>query len=246
MLRWLTIGLFCYANAFANNLIQIQGGTYTPLFGKERSVQVPMFYMDEHAVTNQDYADFVKKNPHWRKGKAPAIFVDSDYLKQWSSDQSVGNRALEKSPVVHVSWFSAKAYCESKGEQLPTIAQWEYVSQFGPAHQTKDVESVILEWYSKPTPAVLPHVRSTFKNKFGVWDVHGLIWEWTRDFNTTFVTGESRADASLEKSMFCGSGATGSPNPSDYAGFMRFGFRSSLKGNYTIGNLGFRCVKEKK
>lgn len=63
-------------------------------------------------------------------------------------------------------------------------------------------------------------------------------------FNTAFVTGESRGDTALEKSMFCGSGAVGAADPSDYAAFMRFGFRSSLKGNFTVANLGFRCVKE--
>ena len=92
---------------------------------------------------------------------------------------------------------------------------------------------------------IIGHALNLTQNQFGVWDVHGLIWEWTEDFNSAFVTGESRGDSALEKSMFCGSGAVGSTNPSDYAAFMRFGFRSSLKGNYTVGNLGFRCVKEK-
>lgn len=242
---WFVISVLLCTSALAANMVKVGGGTFPPLFGKGKRVEVGSFEIDEHAVTNADYSIFLKSNPNWNKGKAPSLFVDKDYLKHWGREDRVGDIKLEKSPVVNVSWFSAKAYCEAQGKRLPMIEEWEYLAQFGPADDSRDVKTVILEWYSKPTPAILPNIKSTFKNKFGVWDVHGLVWEWTEDFNTAFVTGESRGDSSLEKSMFCGAGASGSSNPSDYAAFMRFGFRSSLKGNYTVGNLGFRCVKEK-
>lgn len=225
-------------------MVRVPGGKYKPLFGKGKEVEVGSFFIDETAVTNRNFSNFVQNSTQWRRGIALALFVETDYLKHWSTNEQVGNKTLEQSPVVNVSWFAAKAYCESKGEKLPSVDEWEYLAQFGPINNSRNVKDVILEWYSKPTPAVLPNVKSTFKNQFGVWDVHGLIWEWTDDFNSAFVTGESRGDSSLEKSMFCGAGAAGSANPSDYAAFMRFGFRSSLKGNYTVGNLGFRCVKE--
>jgi sulfatase modifying factor 1 len=245
MRMWLGILLMPFV-AQANEMVLVKGGNYVPLFAKGEPATVSSFWIDETAVRNQDFSGFVKKNPNWEKGKAPILFADSDYLKHWASSSDVGEKTLQKSPVIHVSWFAAKAYCESQGKRLPKIDEWEYLAQFGPADQSQDVKSVILSWYAKPTPVKLPNVKSTFKNKFNVWDVHGLIWEWTEDFNTAFVTGESRGDSSLEKSMFCGAGATGSADPSDYASFMRFGFRSSLKGNYTVGNLGFRCVKGKK
>jgi sulfatase modifying factor 1 len=245
MLKWVSI-LLLVSSAHAGEMKLVKGGNYVPLFGKGKDVEVKSFYIDERAVTNSDYSSFVKKNSKWKKGNAASLFVDQDYLKNWSAAEQIGNKKLEQSPVVHVSWFAAKAYCEFMGKRLPLIEEWEYLAQFGPEDESKDVKSVILEWYSKPTPSVLPNVKSTFKNKFGVWDVHGLIWEWTEDFNTSFVTGESRGDSSLDKSMFCGAGVAGSSNPSDYAAFMRFGFRSSLKGNYTVGNLGFRCAKGEK
>ena len=107
-----------------------------------------------------------------------------------------------------------------------------------------DVRQVILDWYSIPTPHVLPPVRSGYKNANGVFSLHGLIWEWTLDFNSAMVTGESRADGSLDKSLFCGAGSASAADKSDYAAFLRFGFRSSLKARYAVNNLGFRCVKE--
>ena len=68
--------------------------------------------------------------------------------------------------------------------------------------------------------------------------------EWVEDFNSALVTGESRGDTALERSMYCGSGALGAANPSDYAGFMRQAFRSGLHAQYTIRNLGFRCAAD--
>jgi sulfatase modifying factor 1 len=244
---WLaSIIIMLGANGFASEMKKVEGGMYAPLFGKGKNVSVGAFWVDPLPVTNAEYAGFVKANPNWKKGNAPALFVDADYLKHWATGDQVGNPKLERSPVVNVSWFAAGAYCESRGKRLPTVEEWEYLAQFGPIDESRDVKTVILEWYSKPTPKMLPSVQSTFKNKFGVWDMHGLVWEWTQDFNTAFVTGESRGDSALEKSMFCGAGAAGAADPSDYAAFMRFGFRSSLKGNYTVGNLGFRCAKGEK
>jgi len=56
------------------------------------------------------------------------------------------------------------------------------------------------------------------------------------------VTGESRADASLERSLYCGSGAAGATDFEDYGAFMRYAFRSSLEARYNVANLGFRGV----
>jgi formylglycine-generating enzyme required for sulfatase activity len=77
---------------------------------------------------------------------------------------------------------------------------------------------------------------------YGISDLHGLVWEWTLDFNSSLVTGESRGDGSLERSLYCGSGAAGAADFEDYAALMRYAFRSSLEARYAVGNLGFRGV----
>lgn len=232
-------------------MIRIPSGSYKPLLNKGKSVLVPEFEIQDTAVTNEDFLQFLKKNSSWERGTVKKLFADSDYLSHWKNKNELGPLALAKAPVTLVSWYAANAYCESLGARLPTVDEWEYIAQFGPVGSEKaeksdqEVKAIILEWYSRTSPQVLPEVKTTFANKWKVWDVHGLIWEWSYDFNTTFVTGESRGDSALEKSMFCGSGSVGAADPSDYAAFMRFGFRSSLKANYTVGNLGFRCAKGK-
>jgi sulfatase modifying factor 1 len=46
------------------------------------------------------------------------------------------------------------------------------------------------------------------------------------------------------RNLFCGSGALGASSFDDYAAFMRYAFRSSLKAHYTVPNLGFRCAQD--
>jgi formylglycine-generating enzyme required for sulfatase activity len=75
--------------------------------------------------------------------------------------------------------------------------------------------------------------------------MHGLVWEWTADFNSIFLSGESRKDKDTDKNLFCGSASINATDLMNYAAFMRYAFRGSLKASYTTKNLGFRCAKNK-
>jgi len=85
-----------------------------------------------------------------------------------------------------------------------------------------------------PTTDEWEYVRT---NGFGVAGMDSLVWEWTLDFN-----GESTDDD--ERSSFCGKGSEGGLDQADSARYMRYAFRSSLRADYAIRDLGFRCVKE--
>jgi formylglycine-generating enzyme required for sulfatase activity len=128
------------------------------------------------------------------------------------------------------------------------LAEWEYAAAASETaaygRDEPDYNRRILDWYSKKTPEVLPPVGTLPANHYGVRDLHGLVWEWVDDFNTALVTGESRGDAGLDRNLFCGSGSIGAADPSDYAAFMRFAFRSSLEASYGVNNLGFRCAAD--
>lgn len=222
--------------------VEIEGGVFTPLYGSaKKPVTVDTFSMDVAPVTNAEFLEFVTAHPKWRKGAVSPLFAETEYLRHWQSPSELGPNALPDGPVVNVSWFAAKAFCAAQDMRLPTVNEWEYVASR--PIPGADVRQVILEWYSVLTPEILPSVNSGFRNASGVLSLHGLIWEWTLDFNSAMVTGESRADGSLDKSLFCGAGAANAADKSDYAAFLRFGFRSSLKAKYTVNNLGFRCVK---
>ena len=89
-------------------------------------------------------------------------------------------------------------------------------------------------------------IGSTFKNYWKVYDLHGLVWEWTLDFNSVLITGESRKDVDKDSNLFCGSAAVNATDLMNYAAFMRYAIRGSLKAKYSMKNLGFRCVQDLK
>ena len=230
-------------------MMNIKGGYYLPLYSLDtQTIVVKPFLMDKYPVTNADFKKFILTNPTWGKNKIKSIYADSNYLYHWYSDTTFDSR-LNRSPVVNISWFAAKKYCECQGKRLPTVAEWELAAQASEtkANASKDYKfnQWILNWVSKPNPKVLPSVGSTFKNFYGVWDMHGLVWEWTYDFNSALTTGESRGNGGLDNTFFCGGGSFASKDINNYAAFMRFASRSSVKAKYTVPNLGFRCVKDK-
>jgi len=234
-----TMAVFFAAHITSAGMISIPSGVYTNLFKNEGVVEVAPFDLDEFPVTNAEFLRFVQDHPEWQRSNIKRVFADSPYLSHWSSDLDPGQNAPPDSPVVQVSWFAARAFAASHGKRLPTLAEWEWAARADEANNV----AYILAWYGKPVRGPLPSVGSTFRNRRGLWDMHGLIWEWVDDFNTALVTGESRADVGLERDLFCGSGALGVSSFDDYAAFMRYAFRSSLKADYTVPNLGFRCAR---
>jgi len=151
--------------------------------------------------------------------------------------------ALPDAPVTRVSWFAASAYCQSRGKDLPTVEQWERAAAGG-GKDPAATRDRILEWYGRPASDSLAEVGRGAPNAYGVHDMHGLIWEWTLDFNSAMVSTESRDPGARDDPLFCGSGSLGAADPSDYATFMRYAMRNSLRASYTTGTLGFRCARE--
>ncbi|HEY9343204.1 MAG TPA: formylglycine-generating enzyme family protein [Hanamia sp.] len=232
-------------------MITVPSGNYKPFFvtKSDKPIHVAAFKMDETAVTNLEYLEFVKANPQWRRSKVNRLFADANYLKYWESDLSIGasNKNIYNSPVVYVSWFAAQAYSKWKNKKLPTIAEWELAGNAAPkSTKYSSLTDYILNWYSKPNPPFLPNTKSTYQNVYGLYDMHGLIWEWTFNFNSFIGSTDTRGNNQVDLKNFCAAGAVNVSNKSDYAGFLRFSYRGSLKGNFCIANLGFRCAKDLK
>ena len=245
---WMMLSFVINTNS-QSNMVSIKGGTYIPLYGRD-SLQVTIqdFDMDVYPVTNQEYLDFVIEYPKWKKSNVIKLFADDSYLIDWTSDTTIGKNQSSKAAITNISWFAAKAYCDCQDMRLPTIDEWEYVAMANEdlpdARQLKTYNEYILSWYEKPK-TFNNEIGSTFKNYWGIYDLHGLVWEWTLDFNSVLVSGESRKDVDNDSDLFCGSAAIGATDLMNYAAFMRYAIRGSVKAKYTMRNLGFRCVKDK-
>lgn len=228
----------------------VPAGLYRPLFVEGAAdagfaapppVEVPAFLLDVRQVTVDEYLAFVRKFPEWRRSKAPRVFVDKSYLASWADDLTPppGSGAW---PVTEVSWFAARAFCKARGARLPTTAEWERAAEEeGAAREALNAR--ILAWYAEPTQATRRAAGSGPANRFGVRDLHALVWEWVLDFNEALIGGDVRDEKGNEVKLFCGGGAAKAQDPNNYAAFMRFAFRSSLNASYTVRTLGFRCAR---
>ena len=231
-------------------MVLVRGGIHRPLYrspGEPGAVPVGAFYLDAHAVTNAQYLAFVRANPDWRRSRVRPLFADDGYLRHWTGDLAF-DAALADAPVVNVSWFAARAYARWAGKRLPTTAEWEYAASASETRADGRTEAGftrrILAWYSRPRPNPLPPVRSTYRNVWGAWDLHGLVWEWVEDFNAALVTADSRSSRAADARVFCSGAAVGAADFGDYAAFLRYAYRGGLEANYTTPNLGFRCAAD--
>lgn len=239
---------FMYAQE--TKMVSIQEGSFVPLYGdlSKKPVTVKSFFIDVYPVTNTQYLSFIKEHPEFSKSKIKGLFADKSYLSYWKNDSDFGN-TNPKAPVTSISWFAAKKYCECQGKRLPTMDEWEYVAMADEkridARTKAEFNKYILSWYEKSKTYENP-IGQTFKNYWGVYDIHGLVWEWTADFNSILLSGESRKDKSADKNLFCGAASVNATDLMNYAAFMRYAFRGSLKAQYSTRNLGFRCASTTK
>lgn len=228
-------------SAHAVEMANIPGGSYRPLYLKKDTpmISVKPFQIDKTPVTNAEFAQFVKANPKWQRGNVSVKQAESNYLKQW--DKNGPKAADANKPVTNVSWFAAHAYCAAQGKRLPTNDEWEFVGLASELQANGSNEPsynrTILSWYENGSKG-LKNIRQNKPNFYGVYDMHGLIWEWTSDFNSSQITS-----GTLKAADFCGSGAVNSSDPSNYAAFLRYGIRTSLQPNFVLHNMGFRCAK---
>lgn len=230
-------------NYKGDEMVKISDGYYKQFLRKNKndSIKINSFCIDKYAVTNKDFLEFVKANPEWSRSKIKRAFADEAYLKHWISDFEINrsNYKLDNCPVVNISWFAAQAYCKWKGKRLPSLNEWEFVAASEPINTNKEIKEIILDWYSKPNNNASYPIATSYENAMGVFDMHGLIWEWVNDFKTL---QQSTDEQENEIKLFCG--PIGSGDPTDYASYMRLAFRNSLKASYTSATLGFRAAKD--
>jgi len=194
------------------------------------------FYMQTTEVTQGQWKAVMGTEP-WK---------DEDYIKEGANY-----------PAMYVSWNDAVAYCkklsgkEGKTYRLPTEAQWEYACRAG----TKTTwsfgnnENALgdYSWYEKNAFSAgeqyAHQVGLKKPNAFGLYDMHGNVWEWCYDY--------------YDRNYYKESPTTDPPGPASgsqrvlrggswlfYTRDSRSAYRSRDGADLRYYNFGFRLVRE--
>ena len=127
------------------------------------------FFLGKYPVTNEEYARFLEEKGH-------------DEPAEWSERRF--NQPQQ--PVVGVSWDDAQAFCQWAQCRLPTEAEWEYAYRAGTttAFSFGDDESELTKfaWYDKNSKTQSQTVGSKKPNPWGLYDMHGNVYEWCQDW----------------------------------------------------------------
>ena len=155
------------------------------------------FYMGKYEVTIGEYLKYCRETnrnwPEWLEvGSTYHIRSGGNaFYKPFVSDSEQDRR-----PIVGVSWNDAVAYCEwlsrKTGEtyRLPSEAEWEYACRAGTTGEyAGNLDEV--GWYSGNSDGKTHSVGQKSPNGWGLYDMHGNVWEWCQDWYEEGYYGKS-------------------------------------------------------
>jgi len=108
-------------------------------------------------------------------------------------DTNPSNFKGDNNPVEQVNWSDAMEFCKKLSQKeigrtytLPTEAQWEYACRAGTStvFSFGNSESSLGDyaWYKSNSNDKTHPVGQKRPNDFGLYDMHGNVWEWCRDW----------------------------------------------------------------
>ncbi|MFH1137957.1 MAG: SUMF1/EgtB/PvdO family nonheme iron enzyme, partial [Pseudomonadota bacterium] len=226
-----------FTNSIGQKFVLIPAGTFT--MGSPESESFRRDNERQHRVTISQafYMQTTEVTQgQWRSvlGNNPAAF------------SSCGDDC----PVESVSWEDAQAFIRSLNAKegvgkyrLPTEAEWEYAARAGAgsAYCCGDSESNLgdFAWYNYNSGGETHPVGRKPPNAWGLYDVHGNVWEWCEDRYGDYASGDvvnPRGSSSLSFRVGRGGGWSSSPR------LCRAALRNRGAPEFRNGDLGFRLA----
>lgn len=179
------------------------------------------FYLGKYEVTQAQWVAVMGSNPSEFKG----------------ADQ----------PVEHVTWEDAQAFIRKLNAlddgfeyRLPTEAEWEYACRAGTTGDfAGDLDA--LGWYEANSQGRTHPVGQKQPNKFGLYDMHGNVWEWCADMAPETYQGAPR-DGSAWLSAGSGKRILRGGSWDHDSNHARSAYRHWFSPNHHTHGIGFRVA----
>ena len=240
------------ADAAAPRFVIVPGGVFvSSLLDGTRTVTVRMtpFAMLDEPVTEAQFAAFLRAHPEWQRGRIAPLLAGPNYLAGWLTPTDPGDAQAARRPVTAVSWFAARAYCDSLHAGLPSWYQWEYAAAASSSQRDARADmarrNAILAALMRATGQRPGLIGRHPANVYGLHDLNRLVWEWVSDYGALFpdVNGDVGSAGSGSVLRLCGGAALAFRDPSDYALAERVAALSMLAPLDSSPFVGFRCVR---
>jgi formylglycine-generating enzyme required for sulfatase activity len=225
---------------------EMGGSTFTEEKPIHR-VSLDAFWIYQTEVTNASYLAFLNDvgnqsegGTNWMNPAGSGIKFVYPVDGVWQVDEE-----YEDHPVVVVSWYGARAYCEWAGGRLPTEAEWEKAARgtdgrYYPWGNGVDCNYANVGFCVLRTVPVGSYPIGM--SPYGALDMCGNVWEWTADWYDEFYyynspidnpTGPEEGEYRVLRggSWLYSSGA-----------YLRSVTRYSASPQGSTPTIGFRCV----
>lgn len=103
-------------------------------------------------------------------------------------------------PVTNVSWEDVQKFIQKLNNmermdkyRLPTEAEWEYAARAGTTtllhtgNTAKDLSRI--GWWAANSGSKIHRVGQKMPNAWGLYDMHGNVWEWVHDWHGNYPAG---------------------------------------------------------
>jgi formylglycine-generating enzyme required for sulfatase activity len=149
------------------------------------------FSLGVYQVTQEQYREVTGTNPSCFEGAA-GLPVES---VSWEDAVAFCNRLSEREGLSPCYDLGRGTHVEGSGYRLPTEAEWEYAARAGSAGRfcfgDDDARVGEFAWFSDNSDDRTHPVGQKQPNAFGLYDVHGNVWEWCCDFFDPLFYGKA-------------------------------------------------------